>query len=131
MGNNASNQHRPDVGRSYNPTFNRSLQDGSFGCNYSSTEWRHHASQPKWGASRKQDTCSRCRGKGWVHDNFFTHNEKHNKKCFFCKDCKACGGMCLKCYGKGWTHKSGITHKNPPGEKCFFCETCTACHGTG
>ena len=131
MGNNNSNQRRPYVEHSNDPIFNQSLQRGSFGSNYPSSNWHHQAFQPNMGSRHIYDTCPRCRGKGWVHDSIMTHNEKHNKKCFFCEDCKACRGMCLKCHGKGWTHKSGITHDKPAEEKCFFCETCKACHGTG
>merc|ERR1712039_369137 len=36
--------------------------------------------------------CFKCEGKGWCHDSSMTHDKLPHEKCFFCKDCTACGG---------------------------------------
>jgi len=37
--------------------------------------------------------CFRCKGKGWSHDSNMNHNSGPETKCFFCDECKACGGL--------------------------------------
>jgi len=36
--------------------------------------------------------CFKCRGNGWAHTSDMPHDKGENEKCFFCKDCDACGG---------------------------------------
>lgn len=39
-----------------------------------------------------KQACFKCQGKGWVHESPMTHKTAPNMKCFFCEDCKGCGG---------------------------------------
>merc|ERR1712096_575629 len=95
--------------------------------------------------------CVKCQGKGFVHESNMDHKTGDaNQKCFFCEDCKGCGGKgfhqgaqnanafgggvatCLKCRGNGWLHASSMEHKTgDPNQKCFFCEDCKSCAGKG
>jgi len=36
--------------------------------------------------------CFKCKGNGWCHESTMDHDKDENEKCFFCKDCNACGG---------------------------------------
>lgn len=99
--------------------------------------------------------CFKCQGHGFAHDSTMDHDAPHGARCFFCKDCQACGSSgcisggpsltrhhgvvtascgkqaCFKCEGRGFAHDSSMDHDKPHGERCFFCKDCDSCGGSG
>ena len=44
------------------------------------------------GHSSHHDYCYKCEGRGFRHNSTMNHNERPDKRCFFCEDCDACRG---------------------------------------
>jgi hypothetical protein len=70
--------------------------------------------------------CFKCQGKGYSHDSSMTHDKGPDMRCFFCSDCKSCGGtghigggtgMAMGGYGGGYNAYQG----NPADD----CKNCT------
>jgi len=107
--------------------------------------------------SNRAEACVKCHGNGFCHESTMNHDKGPNERCFFCKDCRTCGGSgvlqgttqvnsnifggasivdnrpqpCMRCQGNGYVHESTMAHDKGPDEKCFFCTNCQSCGGSG
>eukprot|EP00746_Dinoflagellata_sp_MGD_P007869 gnl/MRDRNA2_/MRDRNA2_115660_c0_seq1.p1 gnl/MRDRNA2_/MRDRNA2_115660_c0~~gnl/MRDRNA2_/MRDRNA2_115660_c0_seq1.p1 ORF type:complete len:276 (-),score=54.20 gnl/MRDRNA2_/MRDRNA2_115660_c0_seq1:232-981(-) len=77
--------------------------------------------------------CFKCEGKGFCHDSSMDHDKPWHERCFFCKDCNACGGSGhLTEESSGWGgrwEEERIGFCRPQGRD--FKERCYRCEGKG
>ena len=60
--------------------------------------------------SSHQDFCCKCEGRGFRHNSTMNHDERPDKRCFFCEDCDACRGRGSMRYDSPPHHHHGHHH---------------------
>ena len=65
------------------------------------------------GHSSHHDYCYKCEGRGFRHNSTMNHNERPDKRCFFCEDCDACRGRGMGRASPRHHHGSHHHHHGP------------------
>eukprot|EP00439_Symbiodinium_sp_Y106_P026680 s1628_g3.t1 len=85
--------------------------------------------------SSHHEYCYKCEGRGFRHNSSMNHNERPDKRCFFCEDCDACRGRGMHASPR---HHHG-SHHHHHGHGGGFMDTlgfggrqeCFKCEGKG
>ena len=68
--------------------------------------------------SSHHEYCYKCEGRGFRHNSSMNHNERPDKRCFFCEDCDACRGRGM--HASPRHHHGSHHHHHGPSWNCPF-----------